>query len=205
MRLPELRLTRGIDMSPNFRRLTVLCAAFLVVALGAGCGKNSTKPKNLIPPLTQEQSDDLVQQMAMMISTDHGGWLVDLQSTTQRIPQLAPPGPSLRQRLFALPASSSPFRIGTIDTAFTVASMSYAFHYFYTDSSGDSTDAFADSVVQIDGNGLATGTLTSDTTFSAYYRHIDDPITATGVEAGSDTLRSEERRVGKECRSRWSP
>ena len=26
-----------------------------------------------------------------------------------------------------------------------------------------------------------------------------------GPEAGHDVLRSEERRVGKECRSRWSP
>src|SRR2546427_12037709 len=33
---------------------------------------------------------------------------------------------------------------------------------------------------------------------SAYWRNINNHV-------GSDTMRSEERRVGKECRSRWSP
>src|SRR2546427_8403880 len=32
----------------------------------------------------------------------------------------------------------------------------------------------------------------------AYWRRINNHV-------GSDTMRSEERRVGKECRSRWSP
>ena len=32
-----------------------------------------------------------------------------------------------------------------------------------------------------------------------------DEIVRVAVEAGADAIRSEERRVGKECRSRWSP
>ena len=32
---------------------------------------------------------------------------------------------------------------------------------------------------------------------------IDDRV--AGLDAGADDYRSEERRVGKECRSRWSP
>ena len=42
--------------------------------------------------------------------------------------------------------------------------------------------------------------------------HIDGCIQTVGVDCGSEGLkqipydqRSEERRVGKECRSRWSP
>ncbi len=85
-------------MSPNSRRLTVLCAAFLVVALGTGCSKSSTKPKTYIPPLTQEQSDDLVQQVAMMVSTDHGGWLVDFQSTLRGTPVSSRSSLSFRNR-----------------------------------------------------------------------------------------------------------
>ena len=43
-------------------------------------------------------------------------------------------------------------------------------------------------VAKIDGDG-------------AYKRRIMD----MGITKGSEIFRSEERRVGKECRSRWSP
>src|SRR5690348_17709129 len=38
-------------------------------------------------------------------------------------------------------------------------------------------------------------------------RHLDDDYASMhpGLAAGDYTLRSEERRVGKECRSRWAP
>src|SRR5438876_12144388 len=38
-----------------------------------------------------------------------------------------------------------------------------------------------------------------------YANHIFLGANAYGMEAGAETYRSEERRVGKECRSRWSP
>ena len=38
---------------------------------------------------------------------------------------------------------------------------------------------------------------------SAGLQHDADAVTQTASDAG--LLRSEERRVGKECRSRWSP
>ena len=176
-------------MSPKFRCLLALCAAVSIVALGSGCGKKNPKPPP-IQVLTQEQSDDLVQQVAMMVSTVHGGWLVDLQSTLLSIPLLAPPGPqaALARRLHLFPTATRPgFGIDR-DTTFMVASMSDTFFYYYTDSSGDSLSAWADSVVQVDGVGRATGTITSDTTFSGFYHHVDDPISATGIEAGSDTV-----------------
>ena len=40
-------------------------------------------------------------------------------------------------------------------------------------------------------------------TFCLTYLSPGDP--AAMVLEASDTIRSEERRVGKECRSRWSP
>src|SRR5438876_2250249 len=38
-----------------------------------------------------------------------------------------------------------------------------------------------------------------------YANHMFLGANAYGMEAGAETYRSEERRVGKECRSRWSP
>ena len=174
-------------MPPTLRRLFVLAAALGIAVLGPGCSKKSTKPPP-IEVLTQEESDDLVQQVAMMVSTDRGGWLVDLQSTLQSIPQFAPGRAARNRSLLAFPTGMRPgFRIDR-DTVFTVASMTDSFFYFYTDSSGDSLGAWADSVVQVDGICHATGTISSDTTFSAFYHHVDDPLTGTGIEAGSDTV-----------------
>ena len=34
---------------------------------------------------------------------------------------------------------------------------------------------------------------------------IDHPSLSAPIRVSSDAVRSEERRVGKECRSRWSP
>ena len=34
---------------------------------------------------------------------------------------------------------------------------------------------------------------------------LENPDVRQGIKEYSDQLRSEERRVGKECRSRWSP
>ena len=39
--------------------------------------------------------------------------------------------------------------------------------------------------------------------FQQFYNIIDSIV--VGNVVGADALRSEERRVGKECRSRWSP
>ena len=109
-------------MPPTLRRLFALAAALGIAVLGPGCSKKSTKPPP-IEVLTQEESDDLVQQVAMMVSTDRGGWLVDLQSTLQSIPLLAPPGPqaTLSRRLFFPAAMRRGFGIDR-DTTFMVAS-----------------------------------------------------------------------------------
>src|SRR3712207_9276763 len=46
-------------------------------------------------------------------------------------------------------------------------------------------------------------------TMRDWVEHVDNILTATGEELlkdhGKISRRSEERRVGKECRSRWSP
>ena len=42
-------------------------------------------------------------------------------------------------------------------------------------------------------------------TFERFYHDVDRLISNLGILYGVETTRSEERRVGKECRSRWSP
>ena len=37
------------------------------------------------------------------------------------------------------------------------------------------------------------------------YGHGAIPVAHAALEGGATRMRSEERRVGKECRSRWSP
>jgi hypothetical protein len=174
-------------MSPKLRRLTYLCAVLLVAAVGTGCSKKTTKPPP-VPPIAHEDSDDLVQQVAMMTSIDHGGWLTDLQSTVASVPQFAPgPQPSLTQRVIGFSANPrSPVGVNR-DTTFTSASMNFSAFYYYTDTQGDSLGAWADTVTQVDARITATGTL-SATGFSAYYRHVGDPVTGLGFEAGSDTV-----------------
>src|SRR5207302_6949185 len=40
---------------------------------------------------------------------------------------------------------------------------------------------------------------------SAWHRHVGPARERSGVNLVDSSARSEERRVGKECRSRWSP
>src|SRR3712207_9098484 len=58
----------------------------------------------------------------------------------------------------------------------------------------------------IGGGGRTAGGDTAFTFFVVYgsVRHVVD-LDAVQVEERAYPLRSEERRVGKECRSRWSP
>ncbi len=174
-------------MTPTFRRLC-LGAALLIAVLSTGCGKKSTKP-NPIPPITQAQSDDLVQQAGMAASIDHGGWLVDILSTLESIPLGRSTLPAMNRRVLRSPASARPGAFAERDTLFTRASMNYSIFYFYTSTSGDSLGAWADSVTQVDATSHATGTLT-DTGFSAFYRHDGDPVTAIGFAdtVGPDTI-----------------
>mgnify|MGYP007026196289 CR=1 FL=1 len=41
--------------------------------------------------------------------------------------------------------------------------------------------------------------------FSSCKKEEDEVVTPTVISGCTDSDRSEERRVGKECRSRWSP
>jgi hypothetical protein len=180
-------------MSGTFRRLFVLCAAALIALSAPGCGKKG-KIVDPVPVLTQEDADDMVQQVAMMIAADQGGWLVDLQSTRESMPLNVPavPGPmSLSQRVLMMPASSrgGGFRTNR-DTLVTVASMNYAFFYFYTDTLGDSLGSYTpdtSGVIQVDGISTATGTIAA-TGFNGFLSHKGDPLTGTGFEAASDTI-----------------
>jgi len=178
-------------MSPKFRQLILLCAAALMAVSAVGCGKKDKKT-NPIPDLAQEEADDMIQQVAMMIASDYGGWLVDLHTTRSFMPAGGPPAneiASLSQRVLMMPASSrgGGFRANTHDTSVTVVDMNYTFNYFYTDTLGDSLDTYTPAVVQVDGISTATGNITK-TGFTAFFSHKGDPFSATGFEAGSDTI-----------------
>lgn len=175
-------------MSPTFRRMFALCAVALIALSAQGCGKKG-KPTDPNPGLAREDADDMVQQVAMMIATDRGGWLVDLQSTRASMPLGGPvvPGPSLSQRVL-MPASSGGggFRTNR-DTTAIFGSMNYNFFYFYTDTIGDSLGTYGPGVIQVDGISTANGTVNAPG-FDANFYHKGDPITGTGFEAGSDTI-----------------
>src|SRR5256885_6620724 len=67
--------------------------------------------------------------------------------------------------------------------------------------------SFADTIgaVGTSAMGLKTATLESKTNFFAAATAGKLRAESTALHKGRRTHRSEERRVGKECRSRWSP
>ena len=174
-------------MSPTFRRMLVLCAAALIAVSALGCGKKKN-PVDPLPDLAQEDADDMVQQVAMMIATNHGGWLMDMQSTRASMPQGGPvvPNPSLSERVLMPASAGGGFRTNR-DTLTVFGSMNYSFFYFYTDTLGDSLGTYTPAVIQVDGISNANGTI-NVAGFDANFYHKGDPFTATGFEAGSDTI-----------------
>src|SRR5256885_8337359 len=54
-------------------------------------------------------------------------------------------------------------------------------------------------------NAFALGLARRDKIFYARAAGEGNPVIYVGAKTGRDGIRSEERRVGKECRSRWSP
>lgn len=176
-------------MSPTFRRMLILCAAALIAVSALGCGKKKN-PVDPIPDLAQEDADDMMQQVAMMIASDHGGWMVDMLSTRASMPLGGPalPGPSLSQRVL-MPASAGGggFRTNR-DTLAVFGSMNYLFTYIYSDTASNDTLLFyTPDVIQVDGVSTANGTI-NVAGFDANFYHKGDPFTATGFEAGSDTI-----------------
>jgi len=170
-------------MASLLRRTIVLGLAVLVMAT-MGCSKKDKKTNPVVPSLTQENADDLVQQAAMMIATDQGGWLIDVQSALESTPMEAPPAP-LARRLDLVPASASPIVRTLRDSSFTRAGMNYTFSMSYADTV-DST-LWHPGVTTIDAVVHATGTLNS-TGFTGFYKHDGDPVTLEWFEVGADTV-----------------
>lgn len=177
--------------SPTFRRLTALCMAAMIAVFAAGCGGKDGPTQPIIPELTQSEADDLVQQFAMMMASDHGGWMTDLLSTRDALPAGGPPvGPakSLSRRLLLMPASAGRGFETNRDTSFAVGWMNYNINYLYTDTlSQDSIGTYNPAVVSVDAISLASGAIMVPG-FDAFFRHIGDPITVTGLEADTTTL-----------------
>jgi hypothetical protein len=173
-------------MPSLLRRTLVLGLAVLAMA-ATGCSKDKTT-KPTVPTLTQEQADDLVQQVAMMTATDHGGWLIDIQTTLASVPMEAPPGP-LARRLHLMPASAGPmFRaLADSDTVFVRAGMTYHFKNLYSDTSSRDSALWFPGVTKVEVHSQALGTITA-TGFTGAFKHDGDPVTLDWFDVGADTV-----------------
>jgi len=115
-------------MPPSSRRHAIAACLVSLLALAAGCGSKKSTPPNTELQLTQEEADDVVQQLAYMTAADSGGWILEVQSTFKAIPKsvAATPslgrGPELRMRV--------PVGIER-DTVVAGGQMFYNFHYEY--------------------------------------------------------------------------
>ena len=175
-------------MPSLLRRSFALWLAILSLA-AAGCGGKDDPTKPVTPTLSQDQADDLVQQVAMMIATDHGGWLVDIQSTLEQTPVDAPT--TLARRLNLMPASAGGFfrALADSDTTFTRAGMTYQVSYLYTDSGQTDTTVWYPGFVttRVEAVSQALGTITA-TGFTGTYKHLGDPVSLDWTRAFGDTI-----------------
>jgi hypothetical protein len=159
-------------MPAHFRRLTIASAAVLLALAAFGCG-GTNKKVPVFPPITQDAADDIMQEFAMVLSLDHGGWLVEIDSTLSAVPaQGVPP--------FVAPGSAQ---------SFMAAAISYNIGYAYTAANGDTNAAWADTdrVAFVDGNSVANGTLVVDSTFSSIPFYHEGSIGSEGYASG-DTI-----------------
>ena len=110
----------------------------------------------------------------------------------------------MKSRLLAMGLAVAMF-VGTFGSSSTVQASSF----FSGDSSGeevfiDDTGGMSEDEEFIDDttNGSDDGNFIDDTGDEGF---VDDTMNDDEIIIDDDTDRSEERRVGKECRSRWSP
>ena len=92
----------------------------------------------------------------------------------------------------------------TIESSTSSSTLSTIFGPFTIAPSGED-DTFINSDLYVDGDVYATGNFFAEGNIKLGNNTSSDIISLLG-EIDTDILpRSEERRVGKECRSRWSP
>src|SRR5439155_8049931 len=143
-------------MSPAKLRFVALSVLAILVALGSGCS-SSNKP-TVRTVFSQNDADDIVQQVGIMAALDLGGWMVDLHSSVNSTPR-SPMG--LR---YALPA-----RV-TRDSTFTVAGVTYSANYGYV-WSGVPHAQFSDSAEYVEVVLDASGTITDPHLQGNYWHH----------------------------------
>ncbi len=164
---------------PRFPR-SLVCAAFLLTTLVflGGCGSDPKPPVTQIPILTQEEADDIAQQMGVMIAANLGGWMSEINSTADAIPGVTPPALSLRG-----PGSAAIER----DTTVTTGGMTYQMNFQYRLGSGDVVAVWDTGAVEVavlsDGN----GTLVAPPRHNGTYQHHNE-FEVLGIHAGEDTL-----------------
>jgi hypothetical protein len=168
LRAPQI-LEEPMSRVLRYASLVSLC---VLAAFAAGCSKkSSTRPPIEI---TQEDADDLVQQVGMMIGSDNGGWFVDLESTIASMPLSEP---------MIVPAGMT--RV-TRDTVVYRAGVNYLISYLYSDTTADSISQYNPAVHSVDGESSASGTMMTALVDTLDFFHTSSFV-GTGFAAGSDT------------------
>jgi len=174
-------------MSPSSRRHAIAACLVALLALVAGCSKKKSTPPNTEPQLTQEEADDIVQQLAYMTAADSGGWILEVQSTFKATPKSVAPtpglswGPELRMR--------APVGIER-DTTVAGGQVFYNFHYEYIAvvNNQEVRDPVWDSTkVQVEATFFGSGTVTPTAGDGNYFHH-GGMINVYDLKAPEDSL-----------------
>jgi len=174
-------------MPPSSRRHAIAACLVSLLALAAGCGSKKSTPPNTELQLTQEEADDVVQQLAYMTAADSGGWILEVQSTFKAIPKsvAATPslgrGPELRMRV--------PVGIER-DTVVAGGQVFYNFHYEYIAvvNNQEVRDPVWDSTkVQVEATFFGSGTV-APTAGNGNYFHHGGTINVYDLKAPEDSL-----------------
>jgi hypothetical protein len=173
-----------------FRSIRSLISVGLAVLALAGCGGNDNNDPPSLPPLSQTDADDLMQQAAMMMASDRGGWLSDVNAIVGSLPRpvVGPGGAARLRALMAMPASAGRGFQVFYDSTYSVGAVLCTLTITYTDTLGDSLDVWESSAEELEAIVRASGPIVDGTNFVGAYRHLGEPITGIGIEAWQDTV-----------------
>ncbi len=166
-------------MSRLSRRFAFVVSCLSALVFLGGCGGDSKPPVTPIPILTQEEADDIAQQVGVMVANNLGGWMYEINSTADAIPGVTPsPMPS-----FGRGGGASIER----DTTIVGATMTYGINYQYRLGSGDVATVWDTAAIEIQALSNGNGTLVALPRHSGTYQHHNE-FDVLGLHAGEDTL-----------------
>lgn len=160
---------------PRRIALAFLCLSAVAFFLG-GCGGDPSPPVQQIPILSQEEADDVAQQMGVLLAANLGGWMYEIRATQAAVPISGPQ--SLRRT-----------RIDGVqrDTVIASGAMTYGINYQYRQNNGDLAAVWDTSAVEIQALSNAIGTLAAPPRHNGTYQHHND-FEVLGIHASEDTL-----------------